>query len=46
MRLKIEQTNIHGLSGIQTRDPSNEAALDVRLRPDRHQDRKKKGGYK
>jgi hypothetical protein len=34
----INTTNIHVLSGIQTRDPSNQAATDLRLRPHGHWD--------
>jgi hypothetical protein len=28
---KKQETNIHALSGIRTRDPSNQAAADLRL---------------
>jgi hypothetical protein len=28
---KYKETNIHALSGIQTRDPNNRAAADLRL---------------
>jgi hypothetical protein len=31
--IQTQETNIHTLSGIQTRDPSNQAAADLRLRP-------------
>jgi hypothetical protein len=34
-----QQTNIHALSGIRNRDPSNQEAADLRLRPRGHQDR-------
>jgi hypothetical protein len=34
-----QQTNIHASSGIWTRDPSNQAAADLRLRPLCHWDR-------
>jgi hypothetical protein len=30
--IETQETNIHALSGIRTRDPSNEAAADLRLR--------------
>jgi hypothetical protein len=30
---ETQGTNIHALSGIRTRDPSNQAAADLRLRP-------------
>jgi hypothetical protein len=30
---ETQETNIHALSGIRTRDPSNQAAADLRLRP-------------
>jgi hypothetical protein len=33
-----QQTNIHALSGIQTRGPSNQVAADVCLRPHGHWD--------
>ena len=39
---KAEQTqgtNIHAVSGIRTRDVSNEAAADLRLKPHGHRDR-------
>jgi hypothetical protein len=29
----MEETNIHALSGILTRDPNNRAVADLRLRP-------------
>jgi hypothetical protein len=31
--IETQETNIHALSGIQTRDPSNQAAAYLRLRP-------------
>jgi hypothetical protein len=31
--IETQETNIHALSGIRTRDPSNQAAVDLRLRP-------------
>jgi hypothetical protein len=31
--IETQKTNIHALSGILTRDPSNQAAADLRLRP-------------
>jgi hypothetical protein len=34
-----QQTNIHAPSGIRTRNPSNQAAADLRLRPRGHWDR-------
>jgi hypothetical protein len=34
-----QQTNIHALSVIRTRDPSSQAASDLRLRPQGHRDR-------
>jgi hypothetical protein len=34
-----QQTNIHALSWIRTRDPSNRAAADPRLRPHSRRDR-------
>jgi hypothetical protein len=30
--IETQETNIHALSGIRTRDPSNQAAADLRLR--------------
>jgi hypothetical protein len=33
-----QQTNIHALGGIRTRNPSKRAAADVRLRPGGHRD--------
>jgi len=30
---QTQETNIHALSGIQNRDPSNQAAAELRLRP-------------
>ena len=32
-------TNTHVLNGVGTRDPSNQAEADLRLRPHCHQDR-------
>jgi hypothetical protein len=37
--IQIQETNIHASSGIQNRDPSNQAAADLRLRPRGHWDR-------
>jgi hypothetical protein len=37
---KTQQTNIYALSGIQTRDPRNQAAADLRLKPHNHRDQK------
>jgi hypothetical protein len=37
--IEIQQTDIHALSGIRTRDPSNQAAADLRLRPRGYRDR-------
>jgi hypothetical protein len=31
--METQETNIHALSRIRTRDPSNQAAADLRLRP-------------
>ena len=31
---QTQETKIHALSGIRTRDPSNQATADLRLRPD------------
>jgi hypothetical protein len=31
--IETQETNIHAFSGIRTRDPSNQAAADLRLRP-------------
>jgi hypothetical protein len=31
--IETQETNIHAISGIRTRDPSNQAAADLRLRP-------------
>jgi hypothetical protein len=31
--IETQETNIHALSGIRTRDPINHAAADLRLRP-------------
>jgi hypothetical protein len=36
---RTQETNIHALSGIRTRDPSNKVAAELRLRPRSHQDR-------
>jgi len=33
---KTQETNIHALSGIQTRDSSNQAVSELRLTPRRH----------
>jgi hypothetical protein len=33
-----QETNIHALSGIQTRDPSNQVAADLRCKPRGHWD--------
>jgi hypothetical protein len=30
---ETQETNIHALSGIRTREPSNQAAANLRLRP-------------
>jgi hypothetical protein len=37
---ETQGTNIHAPCGIQTRDPSNRAAADLRLRPRGHWDRR------
>jgi hypothetical protein len=37
--IETQQANIHAPSGIQTRDPSNQAAADLRLRPRGHRGR-------
>jgi hypothetical protein len=37
--IETQETNIHALSGIRTRDPSNQAAADLRLRPRDHRGR-------
>jgi hypothetical protein len=37
--IETQQTNIHALTGIRTRDPSNQAAADLRLRPRGHRRR-------
>jgi hypothetical protein len=37
---QTQETNIHDFSGIRTRDPSNQAASDLRLRPQGHRDRR------
>jgi hypothetical protein len=37
--IQTQETNIHALSGIRTRDPSNHAVTDQRLRPRSHRDR-------
>jgi hypothetical protein len=31
--IETQETNIHALSGIRTRDSSNQAAAELRLRP-------------
>jgi hypothetical protein len=31
--IETQETNVHALRGIRTRDPSNQAAADLRLRP-------------
>jgi hypothetical protein len=31
--IETQETNIHALSGIRTRDPSNQAAADLRINP-------------
>jgi len=36
---QTQETNIHDLSGIQTRDPSNQAVSDLRLTPLRYRRR-------
>jgi hypothetical protein len=36
---QTQETNIHALSGIRTRDPSNRAAADIRLRKHGHRNR-------
>jgi len=36
---QTQVTNIHTLSGIRIRDPRNQAAADLRLRPHSHRDR-------
>jgi hypothetical protein len=36
--IQTQETNIHALSGIRTRDPSNQDAADLRLRPRGHCD--------
>jgi hypothetical protein len=33
---QIQETNIHALSSIWTRDPSNQAAVDLHFRPHDH----------
>ena len=38
---QTQETNIHALSGIRTRDPSNQTASDLGLRPHSHRDRLK-----
>jgi len=35
---RTQKWNIHALSGIRARDPSNQAALDLRLRQRDHRD--------
>jgi hypothetical protein len=44
---QTQETNIHALSGIQTRDPSSQAAAELRLRPHDQQigEQKKYTGY-
>jgi hypothetical protein len=37
--IETQETNIHALSGIRTRDPSNQAAADLCLRPSAYQSR-------
>jgi hypothetical protein len=37
--VETQETNIHVLSAIRTRDPSNQAAADLRLRPRGHLNR-------
>jgi hypothetical protein len=37
--IETQETNIHALSGIRTRDPNNQAAADLRLRPRGHRGR-------
>jgi hypothetical protein len=37
--IETQETNIRALRGIRTRDPSNQAAADLRLRPGGHQGR-------
>jgi hypothetical protein len=39
--IETQETNIHAPSGIRTRDPSNQAAADLRRRPRGHWDRHK-----
>jgi hypothetical protein len=36
--IRTQETNIHALKGIRTRDPNNQAAADMRLRPLGHWD--------
>jgi hypothetical protein len=38
-KAKTQETNFHAPSGIRIRDPSNEAAADLSLRPRGHWDR-------
>jgi hypothetical protein len=38
--MQTQQTNIYAPRGIRTRDPSNQAAIDLRLRPRDHWDRR------
>jgi hypothetical protein len=40
-----QQTNIHAPRGIRTRNPSNQAAADLRLRPRCHWDRRGHPSY-
>jgi hypothetical protein len=37
--IETQETNIHALSGIRTRDPSDQATADLRLRPRDHRGR-------
>jgi hypothetical protein len=43
---QTQETNIHALSGIRTRDPSNQAAADTRLRPRGQRDYSGDFGFK
>ena len=38
-RHKTQDMNLHAVTGIQTLDPRNQVALDLRLRPHSQQDR-------
>jgi hypothetical protein len=40
--IETQQINIHAPSGIRKRDPSKQAAADLRLRPRGHWDRQLK----